>query len=87
VINRADAFAALDAAQRESCQNQIYNSLDKQARLVLDSVFAGRERLSIAEADIARLVMTLASTGLVAAITAARVSGDTEDDGEIDTTE
>jgi len=82
MINKSDAVAALNKSHGDCGEVKGLGIIDEKARLVLESIFDGRDRISIEEARVARFIMARAETALMGAIATAYETGDTADDEE-----
>lgn len=82
MINKSDAIAVLQQSLSARKRSSLLDAVDAEARRVLDSIFAERERISNDEARTAHWIITRVSTALLGAITVARQSGDIDDEEE-----
>ena len=68
MIHKNDALAALDESLRTAERTEIYLAYDRAARGVIESIFDGRDHMSRLEALGANTILTLASCGMLGAL-------------------
>jgi hypothetical protein len=82
MILKADVLAALDGSLRRSDRSSTYVAFDAAARVIVHSMFEGREQMTLIEAQGVNSILTLACCGLLGAMSTAYCADDVERHGD-----